>query len=359
MEICIDNDKIVYASEVKLDYNNEKMIRNASISNQLSCHECGQPVIFKRGEKRDAHFAHKSKTNCEYSLIYSKGLERSKSIIKIRDLLFDYFKNKYNDIRVFKDVKLFKGYWAPLYIELENNLNLVINIADKTMTSSRLESTNESLNDIGIRTEWIVLDKILNFRYEHNAYFVKRFQLYNSLFNSAIVIDKDTNDFALYIHEKEKEDKEHIFQYDFKLDSLYVDTKNGRLSAIGWIEAYEDWIKDQKEDYSTRYESRELLKFDETKQTVKDNNLIKEDSLWDQDKYHQEIKRIANGNLNNLFMIAHRFRVANFSNPKELDVIRKLYKYYQGESRVDHTGEYDALIEAFERVLERARITRL
>ncbi|MEI7962172.1 MAG: competence protein CoiA family protein, partial [archaeon] len=66
MDRCIYNNLNIFVEEVATDFNKEKSIRELSSKNLLECYDCKNPVIYRRGEIRRAHFSHKNLLDCDY-----------------------------------------------------------------------------------------------------------------------------------------------------------------------------------------------------------------------------------------------------------------------------------------------------
>ena len=60
MDTCLWNEKLVIASDISNSYELEKKIRIASAHKELMCPDpqCEAVIIYRHGEKKQAHFAH-------------------------------------------------------------------------------------------------------------------------------------------------------------------------------------------------------------------------------------------------------------------------------------------------------------
>jgi competence protein CoiA len=90
---CIKKEthKALYASQSE-----EDAIRKLSRRNELLCPNCHNLVLYKKGKKIRAHFAHKPDTECVVTN-YEKETEEH---IKGKEILFSWLKNKFPDAHV-------------------------------------------------------------------------------------------------------------------------------------------------------------------------------------------------------------------------------------------------------------------
>ncbi|ERJ11044.1 competence protein CoiA family protein [Haloplasma contractile] len=257
MERCVKDDDNIYASEVKMNYEEETIIREAGRLNKLLCYGCGTPVIFRRGEKRGAHFAHKKKTSeCDYDE-YSKFCKKRSSIWKeYKEILYKHFSNLEHVVNINKDEKVINNHWTPIYVEFKNSESLAIEIVDKTISSKETNDINDLYANLDLNVDWIVVDNISTIKYERNAYYIKRNRLNNSINNSVIVFESN-NSLAIYkLDIKEYKTasssnkqffSEDTFCYKFELKDLsFID---GLLHVKGFEEEYRAWMQSRDNEF--------------------------------------------------------------------------------------------------------------
>ena len=282
MEKCLLDGRIIYAMDVSNGYIDETEIREKSRERQLLCFdpECGQTVIFKRGEKRSAHFAHlPDHRQCDYD-DYDRDTPDTWKEVKRN--IYNHFKGNFNaGLSVDMDVKIFPKHFTPILLKQSNNQQIVIEFGDKKTTSKTLTALTNAYRKRNIEVEWVTVDDVGQCRHEQDFYYIKRFQLNESKTHSAIVVDKGTQQFVIYALDQDAYkykgadvigiSDQNIFSFQFPLNNLIFENKN--LSEIGFGQSFKDW---------------------KTQKTVALEGFIKQDELRRQARKQreEEIKRL-------------------------------------------------------------------
>ncbi len=224
MERCIYNNDNLYAVDVKTDFELEKYVRTIGKKRILLCANCLKPVIYKRGEIRDAHFAHIDNSDeCDYARFSKLNSKRSKAWKEVKEILYNHFASINSNNKVIKDDRIINKHWTDLSIEI-NGIKLGIEIDDKTMTANKLDGIKNEYKQKNIRVDWVILDKLSEINKESEVYYIKRAFL-NEDNNTLIVVDKNNYQFAMYKLDTKKyfysnskiphKFKEDIFAYKF------------------------------------------------------------------------------------------------------------------------------------------------
>jgi competence CoiA-like predicted nuclease len=264
---CLYGGETIYATNVAISYLQETEIRLASNKRQLCCFDpnCNESVIFKRGEKRSAHFAHLViNDKCDYVLYDRKTPERIKCI---KRTLYTHFNNlKENILMADMDVKLLNRHFTPLILTLFDGKQLAIEIGSKATTAKILESLSAQYKSKGIEIVWIIADEAENYISEQDAYYIKRFQLNTSEDHIAITINDKATKFTIHFLDQDKylykgisiHNNYNLFEITNSLKDLVV--IQGKLSSFEFSEKLAEW-KEQKrkklQDYTKQKEDEE------------------------------------------------------------------------------------------------------
>ena len=197
--------RIIYAIDVSKGYIDETEIRDKSRERHLLCFdpECGQTVIFKRGEKRSAHFAHLvSNEKCDYDT-YDQSTPETWKEVK-RDIYSHFKANFGNEISVDMDVKILSKHFTPILLQQSDGQQLAIEFGDRKTKSNSLTSLKAAYQKQNIAVEWVTVDDAQKHLNEQELYYIKRFQLNESKTHTAIVVDKATRQFIIYALDKDE-----------------------------------------------------------------------------------------------------------------------------------------------------------
>lgn len=252
MDKCLFNGEIVYAFEIAKSYDKETNIRKQGRLRTMSCvdSDCQQPVIYRHGDYKIAHFAHlKTDYGCPYDSYYRKtsGVQK-----KLKIAIFEQLKSKGYNVDL--DVKVIPKHYSPILITLENGKRNAIEFTGKTITAKKLEDLKKAYNDIGISVDWIIVDTVNSIKNEKDACLIKRFQLNESDKQTAIIFNKETSEFEAVTFDKTEyqynkiNDPElsenNIFTLMFRIENLII--KDGCLAVIGFQEKFDEWVEDRK-----------------------------------------------------------------------------------------------------------------
>lgn len=257
MEKCLFNGEILYACDYK-KYDNHKKFKLASERKELSCIECGEIVNFQDYTKRSKHFAHLPGTakKCDYNE-YAKILRKRSSVWKeSRELLFNHFRI-FSDYKIDLENKIIPNHRTDITITSNKDNIIAVEIVDTNMKIESFQNILSQYKEMNIKSTWFMIDKVINnTKFEYNLEFIKRFQLNELQENSLIIIDKETQDMAIYRHDnfeykyKNKEGQHHfntnIFQYKFNLNNLKI--KDNRILIDGFDIEHQKWLDKRNQE---------------------------------------------------------------------------------------------------------------
>jgi competence protein CoiA len=135
MQTALFNNKKVYANEIE----------NSITGCFCSC--CNQPVIFKKGAVKIAHFAHKSISNCPLSE------NESEEHLFIKTSIYNSLK-KYSFIENLEMEKYLKESIADIYYE-KNGIKYAIEIQLSNLTREKIAERVNRYNNRNIHVLWV------------------------------------------------------------------------------------------------------------------------------------------------------------------------------------------------------------
>lgn len=240
MDKCLFNGKLIYSFEAAKDFETEKLIRENSAALTCCDPDCGGQVIYRHGVKRAPHFAHKNAGGvCAYD---SYTRNTSELFRKIRALLYENFKEYY--VRI--DEKLIRepAHYTALTI-YNGNKKYAIDIIDKTETSTVLDMRYDKYKKLGFVPVLIIADEVFTgeMRERTDFYYPVKFQLNMSKNHAAVVVDRNSTEFALY-----KLFSGNTTMYKYVYGSLITPDRL-KLTADG-LDAdgvYEKWLEKRKQ----------------------------------------------------------------------------------------------------------------
>ncbi|UZW12895.1 competence protein CoiA family protein [Clostridium pasteurianum] len=164
MQKCRLNGEAVYAFKVKdeneiVDVEYEKMLRRASEKGQLKCEDCEADIIFKFGNIKIPHFAHKNDLlggGCSYS-------RESEEHIQGKKLLLNLILKAYPDVEAEMRYRFYNGKRADLYFKFNDGHQLVIEFQRELNSLSYWEDKREFYQSINVTDLWIASGKIDEF----------------------------------------------------------------------------------------------------------------------------------------------------------------------------------------------------
>lgn len=160
MQKCRLDEEAVYAFKVIdeneiVDVEYEKMLRRASQQGKLKCEGCGTDVIFKFGNIKAPHFAHKHDFlggGCSYS-------KETEEHIQGKKLLFNLMLKNYPDIQAEMRYRFSNGKRADLYFKFDDGQQLVIEFQRELNSLSYWEDKREFYKSINVNDLWIASGK--------------------------------------------------------------------------------------------------------------------------------------------------------------------------------------------------------
>lgn len=192
MERAILNGEEILASEVAHNYYLEEKVRRVS-GKELICpdEECEEPIlVYKHGEKRRAHFAHKVNCSCDYAR-FDRNNEHLRSI---RYKIYRLLKEKGYIVKI--EQKILPHHYTHLVIE-ESNKIVAIEIGTKDTSEKVIHDLYSEYSANNIELNWIVVsDYLMPVKNEENLYWVKRWNLNRSDFHDLIEINLECSELS-------------------------------------------------------------------------------------------------------------------------------------------------------------------
>lgn len=251
---CIWNGQRIDAFEISKQEKTETAIRNAGKQGQLRCidPECTSTLGYKHGSKKEAHFFHHSKSICEYDAFE----KNDKIVIKnVRNALFEHFKNiGYNIEREYRLSA--GGKFCHLFIKFDEK-KIVLQIADKSTSTSIQEEWLKRCLENKCELKWIVIGDPNEFQDEYKNYYIHRHLLNNSRNQDLIIID-ETASFVSQTKVFEDPEfckKESNYKIVEPLNHLIIE--DGEITIMGFNKKFSQWFAKEKA-------VRERLKSEET-----------------------------------------------------------------------------------------------
>lgn len=275
MERCLYKGKPLYAFEVKGKFEFEKEIRENSC--ELFCCDpgCGAPVMYRHGVQRAAHFAHKSnKHNCAYDR-YCRSL--SAVFRQVRDMMKPVLVRlaEKHGLIIAADQKI---QTSPVHYTAftltGRNLKIAVDIIDRSIRAMDMEKRRQHYMQNGYKMVQIIVDQLHTtpFQEHEDIYYPVKFSLNTTNNHSAIVVDKDSLQWALYRMDtadySEVKDETHtlkrvnVFPVGFDLDQLTI--MESELTVITVEKQFLAWCnarKDLWERYQQELEQKKIITF--------------------------------------------------------------------------------------------------
>lgn len=266
MDTCLWNDKLVMARDISNSYELETKIRIASGHKELMCPDpqCEAIMIYRHGEKKEAHFAHLKKSDaCDYDE-YDRG--NNEYIKKVKKTLYNHFTSLGYDIQM--DVKLLEHHYTHLTISFIDGSRIALELGTKAVTANHIEKISKQYFDKNITVRWIVIDKIETDLKESQTYYIKRSSLNESENRDLIVIDFEADNVAQYKMDLDKYQynnndfypvsNQNPYKYVSNISQLTILNKDIALS--GFNKLYERWKQKKQTQLLSSIEEIEIEK---------------------------------------------------------------------------------------------------
>jgi len=290
MDTCIWNDKIILASDISTSFELEKEIRLASGRKELICPDaqCKAVMIYRHGEKKEAHFAHlKNSNSCDYN-----DYDRCNNLYvkNVKSTLYYHFMSLGYDTKV--DVKLLEHHYTHLTVSFDDGSIIAIELATKSASASYIDKLSKLYIDRNIIVKWLIIDNIEAVFKENQTYYIKRSRLNESSNKDLIVIDFNAQRVAQYKADSDKYQynnfdyypvsSQSLYRYEKDINQLIVLEKD--ITLIGFIESFQNW-KAQKHAQLTSYieqmklEKKRIEELYKRRSVIENNNLKVKDEL--------------------------------------------------------------------------------
>ena len=250
MDKCIYNGKIINSFDVAADIDLEMEIRQCST---LQCcnSDCNAPLRYRHGKIRSPHFAHiVTNPKCDYDIYSSK---KSETFKEVQQKVYSVLKEKYG-LAVDIDIKLIKepSHFTPIVFK-SNQMNFAIDITDKRITASTLQSRKEAYADMGYIGIQINVDEARNEELAecYDLYLPVRYELHKSVSHSAVVYDKYTKKFYCFYYDDAHYPghffANNVISQEFDISELTV-TEHG-LTVSNSEHKFAEWLQKRKSIY--------------------------------------------------------------------------------------------------------------
>ena len=264
MENAIWNDKVVIASDISKNYEQEKEIRIASGRKELRCPDpsCKNPLLkYCHGEIKNAYFAHLDNCKCDYA---DFDKENTSLMRELKLKIYDSFRLRGYNVQM--DVKLLEHHYTHLLITLQDNTQIGIELGTQRMTASRMEYLTTEYKKKGIHIKWLVISNKQEPVKESETFFMKRYQMNESAKKDLLILNwngtelaqhiEDTNEY-LYKGRAIHLDNYPDFYCEYKnLESLVIE--DGELSIEGFHKRYNEWLAKKENAFKKWVQNSEL-----------------------------------------------------------------------------------------------------
>lgn len=186
---CKWKGKIINAYEISKSELTEKEIRIAAQNGELECicPDCeSNKLIYKYGDQRSPHFAHKKDSNCAYNQFEADD----KPLIRnIRNAFFKHFISKGYDVEqevYFKKQKIFLH--LLLHIKGEK---IALQIAEESISPKKIAELSQACSGMGYKLQWLVIGDVNAIQDKYHNHHIQRFLLNESKNKELIIIDSE------------------------------------------------------------------------------------------------------------------------------------------------------------------------
>jgi len=286
MEKALLGDQIIYASDIKKDWEYERTIRECSSKGLLRCPDehCDSSLLkYCHGNKKRPYFAHRYTSECAYDK-YDK--QNATDVNYIKNLLYSHLLEKGSKVDV--DVKVSEHQYSHIVI-YEDGKRFAIELVKDTATTRKISKTIYQYKDIDILVSFVVIGSDFDFQNESEANFIRRYSLNESVNNELLVINKEGTE----VYQYKLDDFEYTYFGNniFEFKNLYSEKKliedlvfeNSRLTLKGFDRRYDLWVEEKQKKYRAFLIPKEAKKdvdCDETSvfaPAIKVNNRDKKD----------------------------------------------------------------------------------
>ena len=263
MEKAIWKGKILYASDVKDEYEFENVIRLASSNGELQCPDgcCDSPTLkYCHGNKKRPYFAHKHTSDCDYDT-YDKSNTQIVNDIKLS--VCNHLTN--NGFKVDMDVKMFEHQYAHVVIN-ENDNPYVIVIVQNSVTARKISRIVSQYKVHKIPIKFLVIGNATILQNESDYNFIRRFSLNDSANNDLLVINEEGTE----IYQSRLDKYGYVYQgyklYDY--DEIYFEEssfeeltfEDAELTISGFGLRYNEWYNEKQERYKNFIEEKNRIR---------------------------------------------------------------------------------------------------
>ena len=263
MEKAIWKSKIIYASDVKDEYEFENVIRLASANGELQCPDgcCDSPTLkYCHGNKKKPYFAHKHTSKCDYDT-YDKN--NTQNINDIKFLVYNHLISK--GFKVDIDVKMFEHQYAHIVI-YENDNPYAIEIVQNSVTARKISRIVSQYENHKIPVKFLVIGNATISQNESDYNFIRRFSLNDSANNDLLVINEEGTE----LYQSRLDKYRYVYQgyklYDY--NEIYYEEasfedltfENDELTISGFSSRYAEWYNEKQERYKNFIEEKNRIK---------------------------------------------------------------------------------------------------
>lgn len=258
METCLFKGKKICSLDILDIYGHrnttlEKEWRLGSQNGDLKCEDCGSNVIFKCGQIKIPHFAHKSessKSSCFY-ISYPETEERRKA----KFLIYNYLKECYEPKKIQVNREYISGVRSDFFIETDNQ-KIAIELQRLDIKTELWDFKNKAYKINKITPVWILFGKNKDkYNYKDFPYF-ERLSLCDTEENVLRIIDTESSILTLIKDLKFIEPKTNTLLYRdvfaYKYDLINDKVPKGKIYS----------------DFLSKYKQREVESLEESRKKL-------------------------------------------------------------------------------------------
>lgn len=240
---CLFNGKRICSLDTKnrfdkYIYDEVERLKEAGQQKKLICEECGNYVFLRSGDVKIPHFAHISgvERDCYFDRNETKETEEHRMG---KSILYNYFKDKYEDANVYIDYKHKNGRRSNIYIEFKSGERLVVEFQRNDLKVTEWKKRNYDYTDDKTNIIWILSSKEYNrkrTKTNTRLSFFEEMMIYRGSNNILILLDTDSSLVKLakiiqYIdYETGELVDEKIFELKYKLNDILI-LPNGQVEC--------------------------------------------------------------------------------------------------------------------------------
>ncbi len=252
-------DKTICSFDIKnkyglKDYKLEKQYREAGSNDDITCIDCGDPVILRSGEIRVPYFAHRARN---YTCLENnrKSFESEEHKLGIQ-LLYNYFKINHNAENIEIDYKLDFGRRANLYIQSKER-NFAVEYIVNPMSYAEWIKKDNDYNNNDVAVVWILSTEKFSVDADYDYDFLEMTVSDNNINQTIYSLNTNTLDITIakYLEYVVEGDvfKRKFYKEMHSMNDLKFDYRRGFLDEF-FINNYNQFKKEFNDTCQQEYE---------------------------------------------------------------------------------------------------------